>query len=188
MSDNITIIGNVASEPRRGTSTSGVEFFSMRVATSERRLNRESGEWSDGPPNFYTVSAYRQLAENAYASLRRGDRVVVAGRVRIRSYGEGDKRGTSVDIDAEAIGPELRWGTTTFHRNRPSDTHSSDEWAVPGEDRRVSEADEQKQHEADQSTSVEASGSVEEMPDDLSGSSRVSVAEHTGDEMVSVPF
>lgn len=141
MSESITVVGNVAAEPRRGTTGGGVPYVSFRIASDARRFDRATGQWVDGQPNWYTVSAYRALAENAAASIHQGDRVVVSGRLRLRDWNDGERRGTAAEIDADALGHDLRWGTTAFTRTArgASDAGTSggagtdaDGWAVPG--------------------------------------------------------
>ena len=63
------------------------------------------------------VVAWDQLAENIAASLTKGTRILVTGRLDIREYEarEGGKR-TAVDIVADEIGPTLRWATVTVER------------------------------------------------------------------------
>ncbi|WP_195907832.1 single-stranded DNA-binding protein [Microbacterium gorillae] len=118
MTENITAVGNVASEPKQGVSSKGDAYTSFRLAAESRRRNTLTGEWEDGDPNWFTVFAYRALGENTYASVRVGDRVVVSGRLRLQPWANGDKQGTSVSIAADALGPDLKWGTTTFRRVR----------------------------------------------------------------------
>ncbi|MDR2294091.1 MAG: single-stranded DNA-binding protein [Microbacterium sp.] len=118
MTENITVVGNVASEPRQATSGAGAIYTSFRLATDNRRFDRATGEWVDGTPNWFTIYVWRALGENALASVRTGDRVLISGRLRLRAWTDGDRRGTAAEIDADAMGPDLRWGTTTFHRAR----------------------------------------------------------------------
>jgi len=115
MSDTITIVGTVGTDPETKTPT-GFPITTFRVASSQRRFDRTTGAWTESGTNWYTASAYRRLAENAYTSLRKGDRVILTGRLRVRNWEAGEKRGTSVDIDVEAIGHDLLWGTSTFAR------------------------------------------------------------------------
>ena len=80
------------------------------------------------------TSAKQALAEQAFDSLRRRDRVILTGRLRVRNWDSGDKRGTSVDIDVDAIGHELLFGTTTFAQDATagasaSSAPSDDAWA-----------------------------------------------------------
>lgn len=113
MNDRITVIGNVATVPERRQTGSGVPVARFRLATSQRHRD-DSGAWVDGHTNFYSVSAYRQLAEHALASLQRGQRVIVTGAFKVRSWEVGDKKGTEAEIDADALGPDLQWGTSVF--------------------------------------------------------------------------
>jgi len=117
MPDTITVNGLVATTPHSFTTAEGVQLCSFRLVTTQRRYDRESGSWSDGSSNWYSVSAFRSLAQNATASVAKGDRVVVCGRLRIRQWESGEKHGTSVDLEAEAIGHDLNWGTSTFTRS-----------------------------------------------------------------------
>jgi len=116
MSDTITVTGNIATEPDYKRTPAGLSITSFRVASSQRRFDRATGAWVDGETNYYRVSTFRGLAEHAFASFKKGDRVLLTGRLRLRHWEAGDKRGTAVEIDAEAIGHDLLWGTTTFHR------------------------------------------------------------------------
>jgi single-strand DNA-binding protein len=70
----------------------------------------------NGDPNWFSVSAYRSLAVNAFASLQRGQRVIVTGRLKVRRWENGERSGIAVEIDADALGPDLLWGTASFQR------------------------------------------------------------------------
>ncbi|WP_082486841.1 single-stranded DNA-binding protein [Frigoribacterium sp. Leaf186] len=116
MTDTITLTGIIATDPRALVTQSGLSITSFRLASTQRRYDRVKGEWLDGETNWYTVTAFRQLAENVLGSLRKGQRVVVTGRLRIRSWEAGDRSGMTVEVDADAIGHDLTWGTSTFER------------------------------------------------------------------------
>ncbi len=116
MTDTITLTGIIATDPRALVTQSGLSISSFRLASSQRRYDRVKGEWVDGETNWYTVTAFRQLADNVLASLRKGQRVVVTGRVRIRSWESGERSGMTVEVDADAIGHDLVWGRSTFER------------------------------------------------------------------------
>jgi single-strand DNA-binding protein len=142
--DTITITGNVATPPELKRTSSGVAITTFRVASGQRRYDREAGAWSDAGTNWYTVSAFRTLADHAYRSLQKGDRVILTGRLRLREWDNGTRRGTAIEIDAEAIGHDLLWGTTTFMKDSPGAVadgadHAAqgsrdDAWAAPGVD------------------------------------------------------
>lgn len=118
MNDMITIVGNLADDPRQIPTSTGVPFTTFRVATHGRRFDRAQEKWVDTPASWYNVSAFRRLATHTLESLHKGDRVIVMGRLRIRVWDNGTKQGTSADIDADAVGHDLLLGTSTFHRTQ----------------------------------------------------------------------
>ncbi|WP_082561527.1 single-stranded DNA-binding protein [Microbacterium sp. Root61] len=143
MSDTITVTGNIATEPELKRTPSGVPITSFRIASSQRRYDKATDTWVDGATNWYTVSTFRGLAEHAYESLRKGHRVILTGRLKLREWETPVKKGISAEIDADAIGHDLLWGTTSFRRDErmvrsqpalpgsaPDGTGSGDEWAV----------------------------------------------------------
>lgn len=116
MSNPITIIGTVATHPRLITTQSGVVICSFRLASGERRFDRAQQKWIDGETNWFGVTAFRALAEHASTSFRKGERVIVTGRLRVRKWENEEKSGTAVEIDAEALGHDLRWGISRFEK------------------------------------------------------------------------
>lgn len=117
MSDTITLTGVVATIPRVLTTAEGLAITSFRLASTQRRFDRSQERWVDGDTNWYTITTFRQLATNTAASLKKGERVLVVGRLRIRDWESGDRAGTNVDIEAEALGHDLTWGTAAFARS-----------------------------------------------------------------------
>ncbi|MBT1676897.1 single-stranded DNA-binding protein [Curtobacterium aurantiacum] len=116
MNDIITVCGIVATEPRHLVTETGIAITSLRLASPSRRWDRASAAWVNGATNWYTVTAFRSLASNVFKSLKKGDRIVVAGRVRIRTWERDGRGGTSVEIDADGIGHDLAWGISNWVR------------------------------------------------------------------------
>ncbi|MCA5923608.1 single-stranded DNA-binding protein [Curtobacterium oceanosedimentum] len=116
MNDIITVCGIVATEPRHLVTETGIAITSLRLASPSRRWDRASSTWVNGATNWYTVTAFRSLASNVFKSLKKGDRIVVAGRVRIRTWERDGRSGTSVEIDADGIGHDLAWGISNWVR------------------------------------------------------------------------
>ena len=104
----ITVAGNLTADPVQRMTASGATVVSLRVASSARRFDREAMEWRDGDPMFINVSCWRQLAGNVHATLRKGDSVVIHGRLSMRTFDDraGNTR-TAYEIEAVAIGPDL---------------------------------------------------------------------------------
>lgn len=127
MSTPISVVGTIATDPRFVQPAGGTPLCSFRVASNDRRYDRERGTWVDGETNWFTVTAFRGLADHASRSLRKGDRVVVIGRLRIRKWETEEKAGTSVEVDAEALGHDLRWGVTQFAKQIAAGTDAEPE-------------------------------------------------------------
>lgn len=117
MTDNITLTGLVATPPRHTLTAEGLVITSFRLASTQRRFDRSHNGWVDGETNWYTITAFRQLAQNVNTSVSKGQRIVVTGRLRIRDWVAGEKTGTNIEVDADAIGHDLSWGTSAFARN-----------------------------------------------------------------------
>jgi single-strand DNA-binding protein len=117
MSDHLTITGLVATQPRHIVTSEGLPITSFRLASTQRRFDRSQDKWIDGETNWYTITAFRQLAVHAAGSIEKGQRVVLSGRLRIRDWENGDRSGTTVDIEVDALGHDLTWGTSVFTRS-----------------------------------------------------------------------
>ncbi|MEV4395217.1 single-stranded DNA-binding protein [Nonomuraea sp. NPDC049607] len=110
----ITLTGNVAAEPRQYSFDDGTRVTSLKVFTSHRYFDRKTGQWTDGERVCFTVRCWRALGDNVAGCVRAGQPVVVSGKLRIREFGaEGDRR-FMPEIEASAVGHDLRWGTGAF--------------------------------------------------------------------------
>lgn len=120
MADNsITLVGNLTKDPELRFTTGGRGVASFGLAVNRRY--QVNGEWQD-QTSYFNIVAWGQLGENAASSLTKGMRVVVSGRLEQREYQnrEGEKRST-VEINADEIGPSLRWATASIERNPRSE-------------------------------------------------------------------
>ena len=115
----LSLTGYVASDPRSRETRNGVPQASMRVAWTPRWIDRASGEWADGNTSFVTVLCWRRLAANVATCIRRGDPVVIKGRLSIRPYEDKDGNARlAVEVDASSIGHDLSRGVAHFQRTR----------------------------------------------------------------------
>ena len=112
----ITVAGLVATTPRHLVTQDGLPITSFRMAASHRKFDRAQGKWVDGDTNWYTVTAFKQLAINIAGSIAKGERVMVTGKLRVRDWDNGERAGTSVEIEATGVGHDLTWGTAVFTR------------------------------------------------------------------------
>ncbi|WP_138413343.1 single-stranded DNA-binding protein [Sinomonas gamaensis] len=118
MSDLVTVRGFVATDPRTNTTHGGNIVSSFRLASTQRRYDREAGEWVDGHTNWFTVVGFRQLAANICGSLKKGQRVIVVGRLRLKQWEKEGRIFHEAEVDAESVGHDLFWGSAKFARNQ----------------------------------------------------------------------
>ncbi|MDT0260446.1 single-stranded DNA-binding protein [Jatrophihabitans lederbergiae] len=115
---NITIVGNVVDEVVNKPTQSGLSRASFRVASTQRRKDRETGQWVDGHKFFVNVTFWREFAENVAASLKKGDPVVVNGKIYSRQYVKDENSHIAYEIEPESIGHDLARGTSVFKKRK----------------------------------------------------------------------
>ncbi len=115
----ITVIGNLTGDPELRFTPSGAAVASFTVASTPRTFDRQSNDWKDGDTLFLRCSVWRQAAENVAESLTKGQRVIVQGRLKQRSFEtkEGEKR-TVVELDVDEVGPSLRSATAKVQKTQ----------------------------------------------------------------------
>lgn len=116
MSELTSVTGLVATTPRHLITQAGLAITSFRLASSQRRFDRSQNKWIDGETNWYTVTAFKTLAINVATSISKGDRIMLTGKLRVRDWDNGERAGTSVEIEADSMGHDLNWGTGVFNR------------------------------------------------------------------------
>ncbi len=118
----LTLIGNLTADPELRFTKTGTAVADFTVASTPRSFR--DGQWQDGDPLFLRCTVWRETAEHVADSLKRGDRVVVTGRLQQRSYEtrEGEKR-TTVELLVDEVGASLRYATaklTKKEREHPA--------------------------------------------------------------------
>ncbi|HET6626749.1 MAG TPA: single-stranded DNA-binding protein [Nocardioidaceae bacterium] len=148
----------------------GISVANFRVASTPRI--KRNGEWMDGDTTWYSVTAWRGLADNIRDSVSKGDAVIVHGRLRTESWVREDKQlSNTLVVEASLVGHDLSRGTSTFirssrqDRGNETDVHEEisdmvhrdaderpqvDPWgqpkSVPGEEETAAEANPFAQH------------------------------------------
>jgi single-strand DNA-binding protein len=112
---HITITGNLTDDPDLRFTPNGNPVANFRLAVTARVKDGEG--WRDGETSFFRVNVWRQLAEHVAESLTKGDRAVVIGRLKSRSWEtpEGERRSV-VEVEADEVAPSLRWATAKPER------------------------------------------------------------------------
>jgi single-strand DNA-binding protein len=111
----VSLVGNLTDDPEVRFTPQGTAVASFRLAVTPRV--KDGDGWKDGETSFFRINAWRDLAENAADSLSKGDRALVLGRLKTRSWetAEGERRSV-VEVEAEEVGPSLKWATATPQR------------------------------------------------------------------------
>lgn len=131
MSDvHMTLVGYVGTDVdyRDGNGTGARAMF--RVGSTPRFFDRQHGAWRDQETVWVTVKAWRSLAQNVSSSVRKGEPVIVVGKVRTQVWQDehGETRRRDV-LEATAVGHDLGRGTSAFLRSRQVRPEPADERA-----------------------------------------------------------
>jgi single-strand DNA-binding protein len=112
----ITVRGWMGSDPVRHVGPTGVTLAMFRVGSTPRLRDRATGEFRDGETQWFTVKAWRELAENVVHTLKKGMPVILRGTLRTETWqSENGERSANV-ISVDSIGPDLGTGTANFVR------------------------------------------------------------------------
>ena len=130
----VYLTGYLAQEPRFKKVAGDISSVQLRIAYTPRRRNSQTGEWSDKATMFVNVQCWRSLADNVTTCLRKGEPVLVMGRLRIRNYEDGEgKSRVAVEIDATSVGHDLNRGMAHFFRASRAAARTAAEAAAAGE-------------------------------------------------------
>ena len=132
----VTVTGNVGSDVEHRVTRTGLATAQFRLACTPR-VYRE-GAWQDQPTTWIAIECFRGLADNVSSSLRKGDPVVVQGRLRTRSWTDTNAViHERLVIEATTLGHDLNRGTSAFRKvNRilaaPMQSEASDAEDIEG--------------------------------------------------------
>ena len=85
MLNRIMLIGNLGADPEMRYTTDGRAMTTFRLAVTTRLPPNEDGEARE-EVEWFTVVTFGRQAESCAASLHKGARVFVEGRLRSRSF------------------------------------------------------------------------------------------------------
>jgi single-strand DNA-binding protein len=96
------LIGNLGQDPEMRTTSSGLAIANLRLATSDRRKDRD-GNWQDHT-EWHTVTVFGKTAENVAKFCRKGKQLYVEGRIQTRKWEDKDGRDRwSTEIVADNV-------------------------------------------------------------------------------------
>ncbi len=112
-SNSITLIGNLTRDPELRYTTGGRGVASFGIAVNRRY--QQNNEWVE-QVSFFNVVCWGELGENAAATLTKGSRAIVTGRLEQRSYETNGEKKSIVEVIADEVGPSLRWAQAQIER------------------------------------------------------------------------
>lgn len=125
--NQITLRGYLTAEPKfYQRSPQAAPVTEIRVGSTPRRLNRDTGEWQDLPTSYYRVKCWRRLAINVASSLKKGDMVIIRGRFYMNNWVDNQQRPRStLEIEADSVGHDLAYGWSHFLRGTRASGNSA---------------------------------------------------------------
>lgn len=124
-----TVMGNATADADVIQRSDGSTSAKVRIAVTSRYYDSDKDDYTDRKTEFITVWARRALARNVLRSVKKGQPLIVTGRLSSQEW--TDDSGTqrfNLSINADAIGHDLTFGTTNFVKSlRQVDTPDIDE-------------------------------------------------------------
>jgi single-strand DNA-binding protein len=115
----VTVVGMVCSEVRYSQAPDTTPVARFQIRQTPRRFDKRTNAWSDGDPNYFSATCWRNLADHVASSMVVGDPVVATGRLRISRWRRGEENMVTAELEVQAIGHDLRWGTTVYRKATP---------------------------------------------------------------------
>ena len=113
----VTICGNLTADPEIRFMQSGQAVANFTVASTPRNQNKQTQQWEDGEAMFVRCSVWGEYAENVSESLVKGTRVLVTGKLTVRSYeAKNGERRQSIELAVDEVGPSLRYAKAQVQR------------------------------------------------------------------------
>jgi single-strand DNA-binding protein len=128
--NNITILGNLTRDPELRFTPSGSAVVNFGVAVN-RKWQNSLGEWEEDV-SFLDVTVWKRLAENCAESLKKGDRVLIDGRLQMKTWETNDgQTRNKIEIVAKVVAPSLEWATAEITKNLKEDIDEEYEDEIP---------------------------------------------------------
>lgn len=131
MSTDITLHGRLGQEPELRYAKTGTAVVKLSVVTNVRR--KDGDAWVDADVTWWNVTAFKTLAENICETLKKGDEVIIVGKVKQRTWEtpDGEKRST-FEVTADHVGPDLARATAVVTRTftKSAAVNDHDPWAT----------------------------------------------------------
>jgi single-strand DNA-binding protein len=124
--NKVILMGNLGKDPETRTLESGAVMCRFSIATTETYKNSKSGERTSHT-EWHNITLWRGLAEIADKYLHKGDKVLIEGKIRTRSW--EDKESGQTRYSTEILADQMQMmGSNKKHEN-PKNTNEANESA-----------------------------------------------------------
>lgn len=99
--NRVILAGNLTRDVELRQVGSGTSVADLGLAVNERR-NNASGEWTE-EATFVDVTAWGRVAETASEYLRKGDGVLIEGRLKLESWEANGQKRSKLKVVADRV-------------------------------------------------------------------------------------
>lgn len=111
--NTVTLTGNLTRDPEIRFTTGGRATCGFGLAVNRRY--QQNGEWKE-QVSFFNITAWGDLGENVAASIAKGDRVTVHGRLEQQTWEKDGEKKSAVEVVADEVGASLRFARCKIER------------------------------------------------------------------------
>lgn len=117
---NMTVVGYLTADPELKNTSSGLAVVNITIASTPSKFDKTTSQWVDGQTLFMRATAWRTMAEQIAASMKKGDKVIALGRLVAETYKDKDGNDrTATRLDLDSVGIDLSRVPKTSYSDVP---------------------------------------------------------------------
>ena len=106
MSFPCTFKARLGADPEMTVSPNGTQIAKMRVVTNGRRM--VDGNWEDTDTSWWSVTAFGRTADAVCNKVRKGDLVIITGKIKQRDWEKDGVKRTTAEVTADEVAKVCR--------------------------------------------------------------------------------
>ncbi len=110
--NNVFLLGNLTRDPELRYTEEGKPFVDIGLAVNRKWINGQGEQKSS--VDYMNITGWNQLAENCANNLKKGDRVMVAARVKYKQNEKDGKKYNIMYLNAEVVAASLEFNEISF--------------------------------------------------------------------------